>query len=193
MKNKLISILLFGFLIIFGTSCSKYDEGGITTRAENKISKKTWVLDTIINTNNKENGLINHEYIKVNIEFYFNENGEYTQTSIYDTITTIIKGRWELSNKNKSIKITPNIENDSIDYLTRRLNIWSENDTIIETYSSWYNKIKYAGIILSNENTILKLREKEFWFEKTDTIVFPSILGIAPTPITTEIHLKEKK
>lgn len=180
-------LLLFGTLLLIASSCTKYDDGGISLRAEKKITDNSWILDTIITIGNTDS-TIEHITKTMNIEYDFNKDGHFIQTVIFDTTTNIIKGTWELTNKNKNLSITTN-SFYPINYnnTTRRLDVWDVNDSTVVPYSNWPNL--YMPNTFTFNYNIIKLKDDELWF--SFTINLPEYFNIENS--TSEIHLKAKK
>lgn len=180
-------LLLFSTLLLIATSCTKYDDGGISFRAEKKLTDHSWILDTIITIGNTDS-TIEHLTKSIDIEYVFNKNGDFIQTTTFDTTINIIKGTWELTNKNKTLSITTNSFNP-INYSdsTQRLDVWDVNDSTVVPYSNWPNL--FMPNTFTFDYNIIKLKDDELWF--SFTINLPEFFNIENS--TSEIHLKAKK
>lgn len=155
MKNYLFNILIIGLLIIInGTSCSKYDDGGITLQAENKISPKNWILDS--------------DEIYFRELYSFQKDGHFERTTIIGIQKRILYGKWELINKNKTLRLR--IFNTDTNVITRRLDIWEtiDTDSIQKDNLVWYiNQNQESNSDRIIDYKILKLTKNEFDFQTT--------------------------
>lgn len=178
-------LLLFSTLLIIATSCTKYDDGGISLRAEKKLTDNSWILDTIITIGNTDSTIEQLTHI-IDIEYDFNKDGHFIQIVSNDTSQTVIQGTWELTNKNKTLSISTN-SIYPIYYETQRLDVYGSNDTTIHQNSNWYNFL--IPKTFTFEYTIIKLKDDELWFRFE--LNFPEIFNIENS--TSEIHLKAKQ
>lgn len=180
-------LLLFGTLLLITTSCKKYDDGGITINAKNKITKHDWIIDTSFLQDKSANQNYNrYVFLNSTFSYSFKSNGDIIVNTIKpDTSYSYKIGFWELKNKNKTLKII--YFNDSLFHysLSDGVSIY-ENDSIskidILTDSNYI-----IGFTVTSEYPIIKLDKNNLWYEMT---IPKYIVGeIVPKKLIKEIHL----
>jgi len=192
MKKIINSIFAFGLVLTFLTSCSKYDDGGSTFRAEKKIVGEEWVLDTIITTSSFSS-LYNYSSTTPDVTYIFNKDGGYTETTILNGVPYVLEGEWELINKAKTLRLKTEFSNPPV--LDRRLDFWSEEDTAQENYMQLTDDVIAAPLTLETDNTIIRLKKDELWYSYSTVLTLPEgAESLLPDlSFTYEVHLKKKK
>ena len=136
MKNIIISLkIIIVFLLIFTTSCSKYEEGpffSLQTKKERLV--KTWELTEII-----DNGGTWNNFSPVTL--LFNEDG----TGARDYLATESSIEWKFDKNKENLLIKENSSEDYISYEIIKLTkeeLWLQrywaDELGIEKYSAKY-------------------------------------------------------
>jgi len=178
-------LLLFGTLLLIFTSCKKYDDGGITINAKNKITKHEWIFDKAFEYKSSMNHFTQNN---VSYIYKFKDNGD-LEIQIKDIIDTNSYkiGTWELINKNKTLRIMRNTEIDSS--INKYFIIWPFDNTI-STFG--IDDPYYPNNYLNINDTIIdypifKLTKNEFCF----TVSMSFYTRTTPIYTTkTDIYLK---
>lgn len=134
MRKKIGGIVVIGLLIIFTSSCKKYEEGGLISKAEKRLTSTTWKLKKYIrNGNDETSALLITNYTEV-----YNDNGSLKRSFIdADNENESQSGTWTLIDDNANLKI--------------------DGVGSIEMTSQ-------SGTVSSSEYVILRLVKDEFWY-----------------------------
>lgn len=182
--NVLSLTILLGSMLLIG-GCTKYDEGGMSLTAKRKMLQNTWVLDTIIDKSSTP--LIEQSTEPLpTIEFDFNKDGSFTQTTIANDQQVVLQGTWDFTKKKESIQLQYN-ESDFL------LSLLGSQEELFKRYGTAEQLKQFPEIDLSNlsiPNTfkILRLKKDECWLEYAITIPF----YITSISIRYEIRLHAK-
>ena len=133
--KKSLAIVIISVIAVFSiSSCKKYNDGGLVSRAEKRLSANTWALEKYLRNGNDETSLL----LIRNFTEHFSDNGVLTRNYIdKDGDPFNEMGSWEFDNKKEQINL-PGV--GSIE-LTEETSTVSTSD---------YN--------------IIRLKKKELWY-----------------------------
>jgi len=102
-KKTLKGMLIIGIATVFITGCKKYDEGGLISKAEKRLTANTWKLDKYLRNGNDETSqLLISDFTEA-----FSESGTLTR-SYTDKVGDAFSetGEWTFDNNKQQINIT---------------------------------------------------------------------------------------
>jgi len=102
-KKTLKGMLIIGIATVFITGCKKYDEGGLISKAEKRLTANTWKLDKYLRNGNDETSqLLISDFTEA-----FSEGGTLTR-SYTDKVGDAFSetGEWTFDNNKQQINIT---------------------------------------------------------------------------------------
>lgn len=102
-KKTLIRMLILGIATIFVTGCKKYDEGGLISKADKRLTSNTWKLDEYLRNGNVETS----QLLISNFTESFSDNNTLTRNYIdKDGSAFSETGTWTFDSDKQQINIT---------------------------------------------------------------------------------------
>ena len=126
-----LSTLAFTVVILFTTSCKKYDEGGPVRKAEDVIPKEWSMERAYKNGSSVEEVTDNAQIGEVTEDMTFKSDGTMTR----EKSTGKLSGTWKLTDNDKKIEITitsPSANASTITYDIMKLTDGSDGEFIWE-------------------------------------------------------------
>lgn len=102
-KKTLKGMLIIGIATVFLTGCKKYDEGGLISKAEKRLTANTWKLDKYLRNGNDETSqLLISDFTEA-----FSEGGTLTRSyTDKDGDAFSETGEWTFDNDKQQINLT---------------------------------------------------------------------------------------
>lgn len=102
-RKALNGLLLIGFAIIFMAGCEKYDEGGLVSKAEKRLTANGWKLKKYLRNGNDETS----QLLISNFNETFSGSGVLTRSyTDKDGDPFSETGKWTFDNDKQQINIT---------------------------------------------------------------------------------------
>ncbi len=97
------SIILFGLFALTFNSCKKYDEGGLISKADKRLTAHTWKLDKYLRNGNDETS----QLLIGSFNETFSESGAFTRSYTDKNGDAISEtGTWTFDSGKNQIKLT---------------------------------------------------------------------------------------
>lgn len=102
-KQTIKGMLILGIAIIFITGCKKYDEGGLISKADKRLTANAWKLDKYLRNSNDETSKL----LISNFTESFSDNGTLTRSYTDKDGDAFSKtGEWSFDNDKQQINLT---------------------------------------------------------------------------------------
>lgn len=101
--RKINGALLIGMVIMLATACEKYDEGGLVSKADKRLTENGWRLESYFRNGNDETSSL----LISGFEETFIDGGELTRSYVNkDGDPFSENGSWAFDNEKQQINIT---------------------------------------------------------------------------------------
>lgn len=103
MKKTISSLLILGLAVTFMTGCQKYDEGGLVSKAEKRLTAQEWKMDKYMRNGNDETS----QLLISNFTESFTESGTLSRSyTDKDGDPFSETGTWTFDNDKQQINLT---------------------------------------------------------------------------------------